>query len=92
MKSRKVKPFVRRVIVDYSTDATPFIEVLNELGYEVFEDPTMSDANDGGYFIANFDLTYKWLADNAKRFNLDKNWIKQVFADDIANGAELDRP
>lgn len=90
MKKKKVKPFVRHVILNYVNDPEPLFEIFRELGYEIYEDPSLIGNSDLGYFISNFPLTYDWLLKNSKPYQLNVKWFLRTYKEEIDRKEELD--
>lgn len=84
MKRRK-KPFIRYIQLDHPDGGV--IEVFNELGYIIYEDPTQ----DGNLvFISNVVLTYGWLKRNLQKYGISKKWFKSTKLADMPNNETLD--
>jgi len=63
---RKQKKYVRYIYLDYDNSISPWDEVLLDLGFQLYECPV----EEGGVFVANFELTEDWLFKNARKFDI----------------------
>lgn len=88
-RKKRIIPFIRHVLVEYGNDVDNLLEIFNELGYTIYEDPTMMDGDDA-YFISNKPLTYRWLLERAKWYGVNVKWFKETFEDELKNDEPLE--